>query len=101
MKKHLGWKEDDRVCNLPDPVEGNTCEGCCPSLMPKKYAGATWECIWKAGHEGNHCDIWTCEWDDNNVIVKRPKYNGRCYRCGDSVPYNGMMYCGKACSALG
>ncbi len=98
--KHLQWTGDDRVCQLPDPKENEVCPGCCVAVSPRTYVGTNWECIWKAGHEGNHCDFWLIEWNDDG-IVNVPKYAGRCYYCGEHVPFDGMTYCGKACSALG
>ncbi len=100
MSKHLHWLEDDRICHLPDTEAPALCPGCCNTLSPKEYAGAYWECIFKYEHSGDHCDIWGFEWNDGGIITKRPRYNGRCYNCGDIVPYDGMNYCGKACAAL-
>jgi hypothetical protein len=100
MNKHLNWPEDDRICHLPDPLNNDLCPGCCNSLNPKHYMGANWECIFKAEHEGNHADVWMFEWNDNGTIISRPKYNGRCYSCGNNTPFDGMLYCGKACASL-
>ena len=100
MKKHLNWPEDDRVCQLPDPLPGDLCDGCCNTWSPRIYAGEHWGCIWKHGHESDHQDIWGTQWDAYDIIQKRPDHSGRCYYCGDYVPFDGMTYCGKSCAAL-
>jgi len=60
MKRHLHWEEDDRICHMPD---GNdSCPGCCPAISPVEEFDIYWDCIWKKGHKGPHCDIWCNEW---------------------------------------
>lgn len=100
MKKHLNWPEDDRICHLPDPIEGEACPGCCDMPNPKMYGRIHWECLFKKDHLDNHSDIWGFEWNSEGVMLKKPHHDGRCHHCGDRVPFDGMFYCGKACSAL-
>lgn len=93
MKKHLNWPEDDRICKLPDPVEGNDCIGCCPSKCPEKIDGYVWECIWKVGHDGNHCDIWCREWDERFKMI----VYALCYQCHEPIKEHRGAFCNDVC----
>ncbi len=95
MKKHLDWPEDERICKLHDPDEGEECPGCCNAICPENYMESYWSCIWKIGHMGEHTDIWCREWNASNKLT----IYGRCHACNIPIATHRGLNC-DACMNL-